>query len=59
LLWITYEPYINKYINNISKEKTLVVCYNFIKLRRLYGIKYTIYTQMDYYYNQACKMVKT
>jgi hypothetical protein len=41
-----YEPYTKKYLlMNISKDKTSLVCYNFIKrLKRLYGSKYTIYT---------------
>jgi transposase-like protein len=45
-LWIAYEPYINKYLlMNISRERSILVCYNFIKeLRRLYGSKYTICT---------------
>jgi transposase-like protein len=45
---------------NISKERTLLVCYNFIKrLKRLYGNKYTIYTDgAHYYYNQTCKWLR-
>jgi len=32
---------------NISKERSLLVCYNFIKrLKKLYGSKYTIYTDL-------------
>jgi putative transposase len=61
-LWIAYEPYTKKYLlMNISKERTLlVVCYNFIKrLKKLYGSKYTIYTDgASYYYNQACKWLR-
>jgi hypothetical protein len=57
-----YEPYTKKYsLTNISKERTLLlVCYNFIKrLKRLYGSKYTIYTDgASYYYNQACKWLR-
>ncbi len=43
-LWIDYELYINKYLlMHISKDKTVLTCYYFIKkLRRLYGSKYTI-----------------
>ncbi len=30
-LWIAYEPYIKKYLlMNISKERTVLICYNFI-----------------------------
>ena len=38
LLWIAYEPYTKKYLlMNISKEKTVFICYNFIKrLKKLY-----------------------
>ncbi len=44
---------------NISKERTLLVCYNSIKkLRRLYGNKYTIYTDGADYYNQACRWLR-
>jgi transposase-like protein len=55
-----YEPYTKKYsLTNISKERTLLLCYNFIKrLKRLYGSKYTIYTDGDSYYNQACKWLR-
>ena len=56
-----YEPYTKKYLlMNISKERSLLVCYNFIKrLKKLYGSKYTIYTDGDsYYYNQACKWLR-
>jgi putative transposase len=59
-LWIAYEPYINKYLlMNISRERSILVCYNFIKkLRRLYGSKYTICTDGAHYYDQACKWLK-
>jgi hypothetical protein len=56
-----YEPYTKKYLlMNISKEMMLLVCYNFIKrLKKLYGSKYTIYTDgASYYYNQACKWLR-
>ena len=45
--WLCYyEPYIKKYLlMYISKDRTVLTCYNFIeKLRRLYGSKYTVYT---------------
>jgi hypothetical protein len=33
-LWIAYESYIKKYLlMNISKERTVLVCYNFINKR--------------------------
>ena len=59
-LWIAYEPYINKYLlMYISKERTVLICYNFIKrLKRLYGSKYTIYTDGAHYYNQACRWLR-
>jgi transposase-like protein len=55
-----YEPYTKKYLlMNISKERTLLVCYNFIKrLKRLYGSKYTIYKDGAHYYNQAYKWLR-
>ena len=38
---------------NISKDRAVLTCYYFIKkLRRLYGSKYTIYTDGAYYYNK-------
>jgi putative transposase len=59
-LWIAYEPYTKKYLlMNISKDKTVLVCYNFIKrLKKLYGSKYTIYTDGAHYYNQACRWLR-
>jgi transposase-like protein len=56
-----YEPCTKKYLlMNISKDKTVFICYNFIKgLKKLYGSKYTIYTDgASYYYNQACKWLR-
>jgi hypothetical protein len=44
---------------NISIEKTVFICYNFIKeLKRLYNSKYTIYTDGASYYNQSCKWLR-
>jgi len=59
-LWIAYEPYINKYLlMDISKDRTTLRCYYFIKrLRRLYGSKYTVYTDGAHYYNQACRWLR-
>jgi putative transposase len=59
-LWIAYEPYIKKYLlMNISKDRSMLVCYNFIKkLKKLYGSKYTIYTDGAHYYNQACRWLR-
>ena len=59
-LWIAYEPYIKRYLlMHIYKERTLIVCYNFIKkLRRLYGSKYTVYTDGADYYHQACRWLR-
>ena len=43
----------------ISKDRTVLTCYNFIeKLRRLYGSKYTVYTDGAYYYDQACRWLR-
>ena len=43
---------------DISKDRTTLRCYYFIKkLRRLYGINIP-YIQMDYYYNQTCKWLR-
>jgi len=58
--WLCYyEPYINKYLlMDISKDRTALRCYYFIKLRRLYGNRYTIYTDGAYYYNQACRWLR-
>jgi len=59
-LWVAYEPYIKKYLlMNISKERTVLTCYNLIKeLKKLYGSKYTIYTDGAYYYNQAYRLLR-
>ena len=59
-LWVAYEPYINKYLlMDISKDRTTLRCYYFIKeLRRLYGSKYTVYTDGTHYYNQACRWLR-
>jgi transposase-like protein len=44
---------------NISKERTVFICYNFIKrLKKSYGSKYTIYTDGASYYNQAYKWLR-
>jgi len=33
-LWVAYEPYIKKYLLiHISKDRTVLVCYNFINKR--------------------------
>jgi len=59
-LWVAYEPYIKKYIlMHISKERTVLTCYNLIKeLKKLYGSKYTIYTDGADYYHQACRWLR-
>ncbi len=43
-----YEPYIKKYLlMYISKDRTVLTCYNFIKkLKKLYGSRYTICTDV-------------
>jgi putative transposase len=55
-----YEPYIKKYLlMNIYKDRTVLTCYNSMKeLRRLYGSKYTIYTDGAHYYNQVCRWLR-
>jgi len=61
-LWVAYEPYIKKYLlMHTSKERTVLVCYDFIKeLRRLksYGNRYTVYTDGAHYYDQACRWLR-
>jgi len=43
---------------HISKERTVLTCYNFIKeLKKLYGSKYTIYTDGAHYY-EACRWLR-
>ena len=42
---------------DISKDRTTLRCYYFIKLRRLYGSKYTVCTD-GAYYNQACRWLR-
>jgi len=51
-LWVAYEPYINKYLlMDISKDRTTLRCYYFIKrLKRLYGNRYTIRTDVADHY---------
>jgi len=44
---------------DISKDRTTLRCYYFIKrLRRLYGKRYTVYTDGAHYYNQACRWLR-
>ena len=43
----------------ISKDRTVLVCYYFIKrLKKLYGSKYTICTDGASYYDQACRWLR-
>jgi len=44
----------------ISKDRTTLRCYYFIKrLKRLYGNRYTIRTDVaDHYYHQACRWLR-
>ena len=55
-----YEPYIKRsLLMHVYKERTLLVCYNSIKkLKRLYGNKYTIYTDGADYYHLACRWLR-
>jgi len=51
--WLCYyEPYIKKYLlMDISKDRTTLRCYYFIKrLKRLYGNRYTICTDVADHY---------
>jgi len=43
---------------DISKDRSTLRCYYLIKLRRLYGKRYTVYTDGAYYYNQACRWLR-
>jgi transposase-like protein len=57
-LWIAYEPGLNKCIMmHVSRERTLLACYQFFKqLRSRYGRK-PIVTDGAQWYNDACKWI--
>ncbi|HEX6028162.1 MAG TPA: DDE-type integrase/transposase/recombinase [Nitrososphaeraceae archaeon] len=55
-LWITYEPNLNTCLMmHLSRERTIFVCYQFLRqLRNRYGRK-AIYTDGARWYDDACK----
>ena len=58
-LWIAYEPKLNVCLMmHLSRERTILVCYQFIKqLRNRYGRK-PIFTDGAQWYNDACKWLR-
>jgi putative transposase len=58
-LWIAYEPTLNRcLIMNLSRERTIFVCYRFFRqLRNRYGRK-PIFTDGARWYNDACKWLR-
>lgn len=59
-LWIAYEPALNTCLMmmHLSRERTILVCYQFFKrLRDRYGSK-PIFTDGAKWYNDACKWLR-
>jgi putative transposase len=58
-LWIAYEPKLNKCLMiHLSRDRTILVCYQFFKqLRSKYGRK-SIFTDGARWYNDACKWLR-
>jgi putative transposase len=58
-LWIAYEPDLNKCLMmHLSRERTILVCYQFfMQLRRRFGRK-PIFTDGALWYNTACKWLR-
>jgi transposase-like protein len=58
-LWIAYEPALNRCLMmNLSRERTIFVCYRFFRqLRNRYGRK-PIFTYGARWYNYACKWLR-
>lgn len=58
-LWIAYEPNLHACVMmHLSRERTILVCYQFLKqLRRKYGRK-TICTDGAQWYNDACRWLR-
>lgn len=58
-LWIAYEPKLNSCLMmHLSRERTILVCYQFFKqLRKKFGRK-PIYTDGARWYSDACKWLR-
>lgn len=58
-LWIAYEPNLNVCLMmHLSRERTILVCYQFFKqLRSTYGRK-AIFTDGAHWYHLACKWLR-
>src|SRR5919198_4757191 len=58
-LWIAYEPHLNSCLMmHLSRERTIFVCYRFLKqLRNRYGSK-PIFTDGAQWYNGACRWLR-
>jgi putative transposase len=58
-LWLAYEPNLHVCLMfRLSRERTIFVCYQFFKqIRTKFGSK-SIYTDGDYWYNDACKWLR-
>jgi putative transposase len=58
-LWIAYEPNTKSCLMiHLSRERTIFVCYQFLKqLRRRYGLK-SIHTDGAHRYSDACKWLR-
>ena len=58
-LWIAYEPNLDVCLMmNLSRERTMLVCYRFFKqLKERYGRK-PIFTDGAYWYNTACRWLR-
>ena len=58
-LWVAYEPNLDVCLMmHLSRERTILVCYQFFKqLRNRYGRK-PIFTDGAYWYNTACRWLR-
>jgi putative transposase len=58
-LWIAYEPTLNRCLMmNLSRERTIFVCYQFFRrLRNRYGRK-PVFTDGARWYNDVCKWLR-
>jgi putative transposase len=58
-LWVAYEPNLDVCLMmHLSRERTILVCYQFFKqLRKRYGRK-PIFTDGAYWYNTACRWLR-
>jgi putative transposase len=59
-LWVAYEPNADLCLTvHISRERTILVCYQFFKeLRKRFGRKKPIFTDGARWYNDACKWLR-